>query len=145
MAARYLTSTWRGCTSRSSCSGSSASGAERLRQEEAEWAEVIALIRAEMERGTDPEDAHMQVLAQRWLRLMDETGLGDPAMKQAVKRLWEEQGDNIVAQYGPALDSRPIWGYLDKALAAGTGSTGTQTRAVADVRGTRPNANSLLT
>jgi DNA-binding transcriptional MerR regulator len=109
-------------------------GAERLRQEEAEWAEVIALIRAQMERGTDPGDAQVQALAQRWRRLMDESGLGDPAMKQSVKRLWEEQGDNIVAQYGPALDSRPIWGYLDKALAAGTGSTGTQTRAVADVR-----------
>jgi DNA-binding transcriptional MerR regulator len=98
-------------------------GDERLREGEAEWAELIALIRAEMERGTDPGDAKVQALVQRWRRLMDESGLGDPALKQAVKRLWEEQGDNLVAQYGPALDSRPIWGYVDEAIAAAKGST----------------------
>ena len=75
-----------------------------------------------MDRGTVPGDAKVQVLAQRWQRLMDESGLGDPALKQAVKRLWEEQGDNLVAQYGPALDSRPIWGYIDKAIEAVKGS-----------------------
>jgi DNA-binding transcriptional MerR regulator len=98
-------------------------GEEHLRQKQAEWGELIALIRAEMERGTDPGDAKVQALAQRWQRLMDESGLGDPAMKQSVKRLWEEQGDNLVAQYGSALDSRPVWGYLDKAFAAAKGST----------------------
>ena len=97
-------------------------GEESMRQEEAKWAELIALVRAEMERGTDPGDAKVQALVQRWQRLMEESGLGDPAMKQAVKRLWEEQGDNLVAQYGPELDSRPIWGYIDKAIAVAKGS-----------------------
>jgi DNA-binding transcriptional MerR regulator len=98
-------------------------GEEYLRQKQAEWAELIALIRAEMERGTDPGDAKVQALLQRWQRLTDESGLGDPAMKQSVKRLWEEQGDNLVAQYGSGLDSRPVWGYIDKAVAAAKGSS----------------------
>jgi MerR family transcriptional regulator, thiopeptide resistance regulator len=48
-------------------------GEESLRQMQAEWAELIALIRAEMDRGTDPGDAKVQALAQRWQRLVDES------------------------------------------------------------------------
>ncbi|HTK75488.1 MAG TPA: MerR family transcriptional regulator, partial [Gemmataceae bacterium] len=35
-------------------------GRERLERGQEEWAEVIALIRAEMDKGTDPADAHVQ-------------------------------------------------------------------------------------
>jgi DNA-binding transcriptional MerR regulator len=97
-------------------------GEDYLRQKEAEWVELIALVRTEMERGTDPGDAKVQALAQRWLRLVEFTTGGDPAMKQSIKRHWEEQGDNLVAQYGPEYDSRPIWGYMDQAVAAAKGS-----------------------
>jgi DNA-binding transcriptional MerR regulator len=93
-------------------------GEEFLRQKQAEWAEVIALIRAEMDRGTDPADAKVQALAQRWQRLVDFTTGGDPAIKQAIKRHWEEQGDNLAAQFGSEYDSRPVWGYMEKAAAA---------------------------
>ena len=98
-------------------------GEEYLRQKQAEWAELIALIRAEMDRGTDPGDAKVQALAQRWLHLVEFTTGGDPAMKQSIKRHWEEQGDNLVAQYGPEYDSRPVWGYMEKAVAAAKGSS----------------------
>jgi DNA-binding transcriptional MerR regulator len=97
-------------------------GEDYLRQKQAEWVELIALVRAEMERGTDPADAKVQALAQRWLRLVEFTTGGDPEMKQSIKRHWEEQGDNLVAQYGPEYDSRPIWGYMDRAVAAAHGS-----------------------
>jgi DNA-binding transcriptional MerR regulator len=97
-------------------------GEEFLRQKQAEWAEVIALIRAEMDRGTDPADAKVQALAQRWQRLVDFTTGCDTAMKQAIKRHWEEQGDNLAAQFGSEYDSRPVWGYIEKAFAASKGS-----------------------
>jgi DNA-binding transcriptional MerR regulator len=97
-------------------------GEEYLQQKQAEWAELIALIRAEMDRGTDAGDAKVQALARRWQRLMDESGLDDPAMKQSAKRLWEEQGDNLAAQYGSEYDSRPVWGYMDKAIEVVKGS-----------------------
>ena len=35
-------------------------GAERIRQVEAEWPELIAQVRAEMERGTDPREERVQ-------------------------------------------------------------------------------------
>jgi DNA-binding transcriptional MerR regulator len=97
-------------------------GGEYLRQKQAEWVELIALIRTEMERGTDPADPKVQALAQRWVRLVDFSTGGDPEMKQSIKRHWEEQGDNLVAQYGPEYDSRPVWGYIERAVAAMKGS-----------------------
>jgi DNA-binding transcriptional MerR regulator len=93
-------------------------GTDYLRQKQTEWADLIAAARGEMERGTDPADPIVQALAQRWLRLVEFTTGGDPAMLQSIKRHWEQQGDAIVAQYGSELDSRPIWGYMEKAVAA---------------------------
>jgi DNA-binding transcriptional MerR regulator len=98
-------------------------GEEFLRQKQAEWADLISLLRTEMDRGTNPADAKVQALAERWLRLVEFSTGGDPAMKQAIKRHWEEQGDNLVAQYGRELDSRPVWGYVENAIAAAKGST----------------------
>jgi hypothetical protein len=34
-----------------------------------------------------------------------------------MKRLWEEQGDTLAAQFGSKYDSRPVWDYAEKALA----------------------------
>jgi DNA-binding transcriptional MerR regulator len=98
-------------------------GKEYLEQKQAEWAELIALIRTEMERGTNPGDPRVQALAERWQRLVEFTTGGDPEMKQAIKRHWEEDGDNLVAQYGSEYDSRPVWGYIEQAIAAAKGST----------------------
>jgi DNA-binding transcriptional MerR regulator len=92
-------------------------GQERLEQGQEAWAELIALIRAEMEQGTDPADARVQALAQRWRELLSWSTGGDPGIEQAMKRLWEEQGDNLAARFGSKYDSRPVWGYINKALA----------------------------
>jgi hypothetical protein len=100
-------------------------GEDELRRKQEEWAELIALIRAEMDRGTDPADPRVQSLARRWQDLVDFTTGGDPEMKESIKRHWEEQGDEIVARHGAAYDSRPVWGYMDRALAAGRGPTAT--------------------
>lgn len=97
-------------------------GTATLQQKQEEWAEVIALVRAEMERGTDPADPKVQELAVRWTKLLEESTCGDPAIKQAMKRHWEEEGDNIVAQHGAKYDSRPIWDYIEKAVAILEGS-----------------------
>jgi DNA-binding transcriptional MerR regulator len=102
--------------------GREQAGEETLRQKQEEWAELIALVRAEMEKGTDPGNANVQALAKRWLDLVNWSTGGDPGMKQSLKRLWEEQGDNLSAQFGSRYDSRPVWGYIDKAIAAAKSS-----------------------
>jgi DNA-binding transcriptional MerR regulator len=102
--------------------GREKAGQEQLERMQEDWAGLIAQIRAEMDSGTDPADEKVQALARRWQDLMMRSTGGDPAIKQAMKRLWEEQGDNLVAQFGSKYDSRPIWGYIDRAIAAGKNS-----------------------
>jgi hypothetical protein len=72
-----------------------------------------------MEQGTDPADPKVQVLAKRWQELVQFSTGGDPAIEQSIKKLWEEQGDTLAAQYGSQYDSRPVWGYITKVIAAG--------------------------
>ena len=97
--------------------GREQAGEETLRRKQEVWAELIALVRAEMEKGTDPGDPHVRELAKRWVDLLNWSTGGDAAMKQSLKRLWEEQGDTLAARFGSQYDSRPVWGYITKAIA----------------------------
>lgn len=92
-------------------------GEEATRQMQEEWAELIAEVRAEMDAGTDPQDAKVQALAKRWVSMVHRTTGGDPAVEQALQRLWDEQGGTLAAQHGPQFDPRPVFGYITKAIA----------------------------
>lgn len=92
-------------------------GSAQLDQAQEDWADLIAQLRTEMDRGTDPADPAVQALAQRWKALLHFSTGGDPEVAQGMKRLWEEQGDTLAAQFGSKYDSRPVWGYVNKALA----------------------------
>ena len=89
---------------------------EELERAQEAWADLIALIRAEMEKGTDPADDKVQALARRWQGLVGQSTGGDPQMVLSLKRIWEEQGDQLAARFGSKYDSRPVWEYLRKAV-----------------------------
>ena len=93
-------------------------GPERIRQGSQDWIELIALVRAEMEQGTDPAAPQVQALAKRWMDLVNQFTGGDPGVEQSVKQLWQEQGANLVAQHGSEYDPRPVSEYIGKAIAA---------------------------
>jgi DNA-binding transcriptional MerR regulator len=97
-------------------------GEERVKQVLGEWPELLALVRAEMEKGTDPADAKVHVLAKRWRALVNEFSGGDPELEQAEKRLWQEQGDNIMTHFGMEHDPRLAAEYIDKAIKIAKGS-----------------------
>lgn len=94
-------------------------GQAHLERMQETWAQVIAQIRAEMDKGTDPAAPKVQVLARRWQDLVAQSTGGDPQVEQSLKRLWQEQGDTLAAQFGAQYDSRPIWGYITKAIEVG--------------------------
>lgn len=94
-------------------------GDEVLRQKQEDWAQLIAEVRTTMEAGTDPTTDKVQALAKRWVDMVRETTDGDPAVEQALKRLWDEQGDALAAQHGSRYDPRPVFGYITKAIAGG--------------------------
>ena len=61
-------------------------------------------------------------MVRRWQDLLRQSTCGDPGIQEGMKRLWEEQGDKLAAQFGSKYDSRPVWGYIEKAVAASTES-----------------------
>jgi DNA-binding transcriptional MerR regulator len=66
-------------------------GEEKIRQAEAEWTRLIELVRAEMEAGTDPSDERVQLLARRWMELLNEFTGGDPGIARSVGNMWEQE------------------------------------------------------
>lgn len=93
-------------------------GEDVLRHKQEEWAQLIADVRAAMDAGTDPGSKKVQALARRWKDMVRDTTGGDPAMEQALKKLWDEQGDALAAQHGAQYDPRPVFGYISRAIAA---------------------------
>ena len=88
-------------------------GDARIREVEQEWPKLIAEVRAEMQRGTDPKDPRMQALAKRWMDLVQEFTGGDPGITQSLKNLYAGE-PGVAAERG--LDSE-IFAFVKKALA----------------------------
>lgn len=88
-------------------------GAERIREVEAEWPRLIADVRAEMERGTDPADPRVQRLAARWRGLVAEFTGGEPGIERSLRNMYAGE---------PALRTatgvdEEVTAYITRALA----------------------------
>jgi len=66
-------------------------GEERIREVEAEWPELMERVRAEMEKGTDPSNERVQLLARRWMELVQEFIGGDPGIERSVGNMWQQE------------------------------------------------------
>jgi DNA-binding transcriptional MerR regulator len=64
-------------------------GPEKIRAAEAEWPKLIASVRAEMDKGTDPKDPRVQALVKRWNELVLEFTGGDSGITQSLKNLYK--------------------------------------------------------
>ena len=93
-------------------------GEERIREVEAEWPRLIAEVRAEMERGTDPADERVQALARRWTGLVGEFTGGNPEIAKSVRRMYEDQAP-VAQQMGV---DHELMAYVEKANQAGKSS-----------------------
>ncbi len=93
-------------------------GEERIREVEAEWPRLIAEVRAEMERGTDPADPRVQALARRWTALVEEFTGGNPEIAKAARKLYEDQAP-VARQMG--ID-RELMAYVERANRAANGA-----------------------
>lgn len=89
-------------------------GEERIREVEAEWPGLIAEVRAEMERGTDPASETVQALARRWMALVAEFTGGDPGMERSVGNLYREEP---AAREWAGIDPE-LFAYVGRAMAA---------------------------
>jgi len=89
-------------------------GEERIREVEAEWPELIARVRAEMDRGTDPASETVQALARRWMALVAEFTGGDPGIERSVSNLYREEP---AAREHVGIDPE-LFAYVGRATAA---------------------------
>jgi len=90
-------------------------GEERIRQVGAEWPQLHAEVKAEMDKGTDPASETVQRLARRWMALVQEFTGGDPAIAASLKKMYEQEAVVAGMDTGPLREMRA---YIDKALAA---------------------------
>jgi len=92
-------------------------GPDAIRAAEAEWPELIAKVRAEMDKGTDPAHATVQALARRWQELVQSFTGGDPGITQSLKTMYQQEP---AAREKSGLDPA-IFAYVNRALSAKEG------------------------
>jgi len=90
-------------------------GPERIHAVEAEWPELLAKVRAEMERGTDPADPKVQALARRWRELVEMFTGGNPGVAASLKQVYREEGPALQRQHGDAVPTPELMAYITKA------------------------------
>ena len=91
-------------------------GEERIRAAEGEWKDLIAQVRAEMEKGTDPASKTMQDLVARWQGLINEFTGGDPGIAQSLKTMYQQEG---ASQASRGMVEPDVMAYMAKAMQAG--------------------------
>ena len=89
-------------------------GEEKMRGFQEEWPRLIASVREEMQRGTDPKDPKVQALAKRWMELIEAFTGGDDGIRESLKNLYRGESQ-FGAQQG--LDGA-LSEYVGKALAS---------------------------
>jgi DNA-binding transcriptional MerR regulator len=89
-------------------------GDDAIRSVEAEWPRLIAAVRTEMEKGTDPADDEVQRLAARWDELVGMFTGGDPGISRSLGEM--VQGEPQMMEKN-GLDPA-LFEYLGRARAA---------------------------
>jgi MerR family transcriptional regulator, thiopeptide resistance regulator len=90
-------------------------GEERIRESQAEWAELMENVRAEMEAGTDPSNERVQALAARWMALVEEFTGGDPGIERSLGNMWRQEENIHGIDTG---EVREMGRYISAAMAA---------------------------
>jgi MerR family transcriptional regulator, thiopeptide resistance regulator len=68
-------------------------GSDGMTKAQDDWTKLIAEVKAEMEKGTDPKSERVQSLACRWQALIDQFTGGDPAIAASLSKMYAEEGN----------------------------------------------------
>lgn len=93
-------------------------GEQRIREVQAEWAEIIPAVQAAMDRGDDPGSPAVLALARRWKALVHEFTGGDPALADAVRRMYHSEAPAIRERHGKSVPTPEMFPYIQRAWAA---------------------------
>jgi hypothetical protein len=92
-------------------------GEERMRTVRDDWNEIIPKVRAAMENGTDPTSPEMLAVARRWKALVEEFTGGDPAIANAVKTMYNNEGPALQEKLGN-VPTPEMFEYIGRSFAA---------------------------
>ncbi|MFW5418002.1 MerR family transcriptional regulator [Nocardiopsis sp. CNT-189] len=92
-------------------------GGGKAAEAAAAWPGLIAEVGAAMADGTDPASPRARELARRWTALLEEFHRGDGAMKDSLFRMYEENSEEVRAEYGGP--SPEMIDFITRASAAG--------------------------
>jgi len=66
-------------------------GEKRIEEVQAEWPRLMAEVKAEMEKGTDPHTERVRDLAARWKGLIDEFTGGNAGITKSLSNVWKQE------------------------------------------------------
>ena len=94
-------------------------GDEQIQAVEAEWPRLFEALGAELDAGTDPADARVQALADRWDELVAMFTGGDDGIRQSLGNAWDANTEPISEMNGLSPDRmRALFAYCQKAREA---------------------------
>jgi MerR family transcriptional regulator, thiopeptide resistance regulator len=95
-------------------------GEEGMAKAQQDWADLLAAVEAERVAGTDPGDARLKPLVDRWNALIDAFTGGDAGTRASLQRMYEENDPQEVSR--GAMNAETM-AYAHRAIAAhGTAS-----------------------
>lgn len=87
-------------------------GPEAIKAVEEEWPRLIAAVRDEMNKGTDPRSERVRELAKRWRELLEAFSGGDRQMGASAAQMYRQE-PQVAQQYG--LDPE-MFRYIGEAM-----------------------------
>jgi DNA-binding transcriptional MerR regulator len=78
------------------------------------WAQLIAEVRAQRERGTDPGDPRMLELAARWRALVEQFTGGDEGIRRSLATMYREEGPRAESR---GMVDPELMSYVGQSLA----------------------------
>ncbi len=91
-------------------------GEKVIHEVELEWPQLIAQVKAEMAKGTDPSDPVVLGYAKRWKELVSMFTGGDPGIEKKLKKMYTE-GEGMQNKFEGAPDPAMV-AYVQKAFEA---------------------------
>ena len=73
-------------------------GEEGMHAAQNEWAELIAAVRSEMEKGSDPRSPEVRALARRWNDLIARFTGGNPEISASLKSMYDNEGPEAASR-----------------------------------------------
>jgi hypothetical protein len=89
-------------------------GDARIKEVEAEWPRLMAEVRVQMEKGTDPKDPVVQALAKRWNGLLVEFTGGDPGIERSLKTMYLSES-TAPQKFGMPTDMMKLAEFIRRA------------------------------